>query len=93
VVQLLLDRGAKVNAQGNCFHWLLSHRYSPPAAVSHDDVKLSLEKGARVNDQSNVSHGVPKTPLITAVSKENVEIVRLLLDHDANVDSYGNVAP
>ncbi|KAF5338867.1 hypothetical protein D9758_015555 [Tetrapyrgos nigripes] len=82
IMQLLIEEGANINAQGG--------KYGTPllAAVSmqnKDTVKLLLEKGADVNAQGG-NYG---TPLQAALFKGYDEIVKLLFENGADVNAQG----
>ncbi|KAM6503799.1 hypothetical protein JOM56_000742 [Amanita muscaria] len=82
IVELLLDNGADVNAQGGC--------YGNPLQVASsrgdkDIVELLLDKGADVNAQS----GEYGNALQTASYRGRKDIVELLLDKGADVNAQG----
>jgi GTPase KRas protein len=82
IVNLLLRKGAAVNAEG-------PSGVSPlqlAAAEGHSSiVRLLLHKGARI-EQSSTLHG---TALCAAVSRARFEVVHILLERGANVNSVG----
>ena len=47
-------------------------------------ILILLAAGANINFQKNDKFGLGETPLISAVGENNSNIVKLLLDHDAN---------
>jgi hypothetical protein len=79
VAQVLLDYGADVNAQD-------IHDQSPLYWASYGRhakvVQLLLERGTNVNAQDNYSY---HTPLHLASYWGDLEITRLLLDHEADM--------
>jgi len=85
IVQLLLDKGADVNAQlGGYFGSALA------AAVRQGNeaiVRLLLDKGADVNAQLGGSYG--SALAAAAAYGSNVAIVRLLLENGADVNGRG----
>jgi ankyrin len=88
VVRLLLDYGAdtEANAEGNMGEKPL-HNVSNGKYKSQEDgvcvAQLLLERGANVNTRRN-DHW---TPLHAACYAGNLEIVRLLLDHGADLEA------
>ncbi|KAJ5410107.1 uncharacterized protein N7487_004466 [Penicillium crustosum] len=82
VVQLLLNRGAHVNAQGG------RHGYALVAACFNGHiniVQLLLNRGAHVNSQGG-RHGYA---LVAACFKGHIKIVQLLLKRGAHVNAQG----
>jgi hypothetical protein len=82
MVNLLLDLGAEVNAQGGSYGNVLQ------AAASNglvEVVELLLDRGAEVNAQSG-HHG---NALQAAARNRSAEVVELLLDRGAEVNSQG----
>ena len=77
-VRLLIERGADVNAKSNC----RANALGAAARWGHTDiVKILLDAGAEVNVKDCWSGG---TPLTYATLAGNSEIVRLLLEADAD---------
>ncbi len=80
IVELLIDKGAELEARNN-------HGNTPlMVAVLHsrpEIVQLLIDKGAKVEARNN--HG--NTPLISAVSYSKPEIVKLLLDAGADLEA------
>ena len=83
LVQLLLDRGANINAQGGHCGTALA----PAAAFSRGEkiVQLLLDRGEEINAQS----GYYGNALSAAVYYQVGGIVQLLLDRGANVNAEG----
>ena len=81
-IRLLLDKGAKVNAQGGIYGNALQ-----AAAHSGDMevIRLLLDKGADVNTQG----GMFGTVLQAAAHSGNVEVIQLLLDRGADIYARG----
>ncbi|MDY6783091.1 MAG: ankyrin repeat domain-containing protein [Cyanobacteriota bacterium] len=79
LVQLLLERGADVNAMYDNYTTVLHEtvRYENPKMA-----RLLLEHGADVNVKDRES----QTPLHHAVWYKNLKMARLLLEHDADVN-------
>ena len=82
-VQLLLDRGANINAEDSeGYTALITASFSN----NPDMVRLLLSKGADVNAPSNLMVNGKKagfTPMMIAKSKGNQEIVKLLMEAGA----------
>jgi len=83
IVELLLDRGANVEANNN-------HGMTPLHVTARDNcldvAELLLDRGANLearNDDGN-------TPLHMACVKGSLELVRLLLDRGADLESRNN---
>ncbi|RYP39319.1 hypothetical protein DL768_010725 [Monosporascus sp. mg162] len=80
IVQLLLDKGAEIDAKDNDGRTPLWWA----ARNGHKEiVLLLLEKGAEIDAKGNIS----RTPLSWAAGKGHKEIVQLLLDKGAEIDS------
>lgn len=82
VAQILLDRGADVNAKDmeRCTALQMSSKMGRETVV-----RLLLEKGADINTQD----GFGDTPLQTASRGGRMAIVKLLLDKGADIDAHG----
>ena len=81
-VQLLLDKGADVNAQGGFY----GNALQAAAFTGNVEItRLLLDKGANVNAQG----GFYGNALRAAVYKGSVEIIQLLLDKGADVNAQG----
>lgn len=86
LIQLLLDHGADINFEGGG-PW--TNAIAAAAAESQiDTLRYLLEKGA----DPNRGRGVFGPPLALATQRNQVESVRLLVDHGANLDSMGGGA-
>ena len=89
LIQLLLGRGAEVNAQDDQYGTAL--QAAAAAASAHDNmveiIQLFLDKGADVNAQG----GKYCTALQAAVAGDNpnLEVIQLLLDKGADVNAQG----
>ncbi|KAJ5267434.1 hypothetical protein N7478_000692 [Penicillium angulare] len=82
VVQLLLEKGAEVNAQGGNY----GNALRAASLRGHDKiVQLLLEKGAEVNAQGSESGNA----LQAASSQGHDKIVQLLLEKGAEVNAQG----
>jgi ankyrin repeat protein len=82
VVQLLLDKGADVNAQGGDY----GNALQAASAGGHKEiVQLLLDKGADVNAQG----GYYNNALQAASAGGHKEIVQLLLDKGADINAQG----
>ncbi|THW55950.1 hypothetical protein D6D19_10657, partial [Aureobasidium pullulans] len=82
IVQLLLDRGADVNAPGGCYNNAL---YAA-SAYGHDEiVQMLLDKGADVNAQGGYYGNV----LQAASARGHDKTVQLLLEKGADVNAQG----
>ncbi|GEM45608.1 ankyrin repeat domain-containing protein [Deinococcus cellulosilyticus] len=83
VVKVLLAHGAKVNVKTN-FSDLIRHTQTPLyMAVSHSHLevaRLLLQHRAKVNEINDSSN---TTALCEAVSKDDLKMMQLLLDHGA----------
>ena len=81
-VKLLLQKGADVNAADNI-------GYTPLIAAAYVDntaiARLLIEKGASLN--SKTSAGQTGTALMGAASNGNLELTRLLLAHNADLNT------
>ena len=78
IARLLLDNGAKVNAQGEN-DWTALH-----VAAQHGQVEIAgllLDNGAKINAWSTWN-GL-RAPLFVAVEQNQVDVVRLLLERGA----------
>ncbi|KAK4243683.1 DNA methylase, N-6 adenine-specific, conserved site [Corynascus novoguineensis] len=82
IIQLLLNKGADVNAQGGQFGTALQAAVYTGAT---EIIQLLLNKGADVNAQG----GQFGTALQAAVYEGKIEIVQLLLDVGADVNAQG----
>jgi len=80
IVEMLLNRGANVNAANQCGITLL---HSAVKRKKMEIIELLLKKGAYVNARDSDS----VTPLHLAVENGSEEIVKLLLKHGAYVNS------
>ncbi|KAI4757844.1 hypothetical protein E4T52_10092 [Aureobasidium sp. EXF-3400] len=88
VVQLLLFRGADVNAKDSAAKVSGETSLISAARMGHTDiVRLLLEHGADVNAKDSGDDGPRETPLISASRRGHADIVRLLLEHGANPNS------
>ena len=90
LMQMLIDNGANVNAEDNWSRTPL-HRVTATEDYSHEDrfdvAELLIERGADVNARDK-SHN---TPLHLAASLQELNLVRLFLDHDATVKAKDNL--
>jgi len=75
MVRLLLEAGARVTPTPYLLHYAILHRHE-------EMVQLLLKAGALVNNRDN--HG--NTPIITAGITGQTDIVKMLLEHGAQVD-------
>ena len=83
VVELLLQKGANVNARGG-YH---GNALLAAAERGHEKVvRLLLDKGANINAECNNY----STALVAASDKGHEKVVRLLLDRGANVNTDSN---
>ncbi|KEY72966.1 hypothetical protein S7711_10190 [Stachybotrys chartarum IBT 7711] len=81
IVELLLDKGANVNAEGGKY----GNALYAASSEGHDKiVELLLDKGANVNAEG----GKYGNALYAASSEGHDKIVELLLDKGANVNAY-----
>ncbi|KAL9024573.1 MAG: hypothetical protein Q9196_006421 [Gyalolechia fulgens] len=85
IVQLLLDKGAEVNAQGG--HWgnALQAASAASAEVHEKILQLLFDKGAEVNAQGRWYHNT----LQAASEGGHEKIVQLLLDNGADINAQG----
>ncbi len=84
VVQLLLDRGANINAS----NWVNNTALIEAAREGHEAVvQLLLHYGANINASNRVNN----TALIEAAREGHEAVVQLLLDYGANVDASNQV--
>lgn len=58
-----------------------------------DDVKVLLSEGAQVNNRDCRSWRVPSTPIVRAAANNNIEMIKLLVDHRALVDDGSRDIP
>jgi len=83
IVEMLLNRGANINAESLCCNTPL---HNAVKSKKMEIIELLLKKGAHVNARN--SHNF--TPLQLAVVKGSEEIVKLLLKHGSYVNSACN---
>lgn len=83
-VLLLISFGADVNARTEARHDYRSVLHYAVLSSSVPIVNLLLKQGARINFEE--SYNKP-TPLDLAILKGDVEMVRLMLDNNANLDA------
>lgn len=83
VVRFLLDKGADPNIPNKTGLTSLEHACGREKTNALALAKLLLAKGASVN-ATNVT-GFTITPLNWAISSDNTELVKLLLDHGATI--------
>ncbi|KAK3896805.1 hypothetical protein C8A05DRAFT_48313 [Staphylotrichum tortipilum] len=92
LVTLLLQSGADVNAQGGYFGSALQAAAASTSPSSTSFTAMLLRYGAEVNQGGGV-YGYYGTPLQAAVAARprlgEPELVILLLDHGANIDTEG----
>ncbi|MEE9271578.1 MAG: ankyrin repeat domain-containing protein, partial [Candidatus Krumholzibacteria bacterium] len=82
VVQQLLGAGVDPNADGDCARLLSRLVYK-----NHFDVMAALlERGGDPNPQVRPNQGRATSPLIVATTRRNAAMVRLLLEHGAEVN-------
>jgi ankyrin repeat protein len=82
VVQMLLDKGADVNAQGGYY----GNALQAASERGHEQVvKMLLNKGAKVNAQG----GRYGNALYAASERGHEQVVKILLDKDAKVNAQG----
>ena len=91
VIRLLLDRGAKANAEGGYFGYALT---AAAQTDRKDVVHLLLERGADVNARLSMGEwSEVRCALTEAASSGTSDIVELLLDYGADINvragSYG----
>jgi ankyrin repeat protein len=84
VVELLLQKGADINARANDGNTALK---SAALEGNAEVVKLLLEKGADIN--STTQHG--NTALRSAAFEGNVDVVKILLERGADANGTGQV--
>lgn len=80
IIQLLLDRWARINAKnrdGDTLLMRIIREYG-----GEEEMLLLLDRGAKVN--ANNKKGI--TPLMEAIKAGNTTLVRLILEHGAEVD-------
>ena len=87
IVQLLLDKGAKIDEKDD-------YEKTPPFILAikmgHIEiVKLLIDKGADINEKDNGDY--KRTPLIWASIYGSKEIVELLLDKGAKIDEKDDI--
>ena len=90
IVRLLLDNGAKANGKTDSGETPLHAAANGKYGSQEDGVrvaKLLLARGVDANIRDNDE----RTPLHVASGYGKLEIVRLLLDHGANVDAMDAV--
>ncbi|XP_076676923.1 uncharacterized protein LOC143373487 [Andrena cerasifolii] len=84
LIKLLLSRGANVNAEGEygqtSLHIAAEAGYIEP-------VELLLKYGAYINSVCTYVGKEHCTPLYIAVKRKNKKLIKLLLEHGANVDA------
>ncbi|RYP70200.1 hypothetical protein DL771_005587 [Monosporascus sp. 5C6A] len=84
IVQLLLDKGAEIDAKDSNSRTPLSWA----AEKGHKEiVQLLLDKGAEIDSKDKI---YSQTPLSWAARNRHKEIVQLLLDRGAEIDSKDN---
>jgi len=87
--QCLLDRGANIDPRDNIgltpLSWAVNNRHV-------GSVRTLLEYGARTDDPNDdrvyAGYGGPGTILHLGVSVGNIQVVRLLLEHGADVNAH-----
>lgn len=81
LLELLLEKNVDLNTKNSYGYNALQYLCTRPVFCSLDTVQLLLDKGANVNGPEE---GFRNTPLFLAYSKNNVDLVELLLANGAD---------
>lgn len=89
ISKLLVEKGANVNEKDkdNLSPLMAAVLGEAKATAKLEVTKFLIEKGADLNAQSTVEGSV-LTPLMAAVSQEEMEIVKMFLDKKADVNAH-----
>jgi ankyrin repeat protein len=81
MVAALLDIGAEVNSSANILAFAIKEK------VGVELIELLLKNGIEVNVPSYLNEKKNTYPLSMAVIRKKIELVKMLLDYGADVDS------
>jgi len=90
MIKLLVEKGADVNGKSkDGLTPVMAAVTAESAAARQEAVKFLLEKGADLNVRY-LLNGFGVTPLMLAVQQKDLEVVKLILAHKVDVNSYDN---
>lgn len=91
MIKLLVEKGADVNGKSKdgLTPVMVAVTAEGAAAERQEAVKFLLEKGADLNVRY-LLNGFGVTPLMLAVQQKDLEVVKLILAHKVDVNSYDN---